>query len=478
MKEIAMKNILLLSVVSVFPFLCFAQQISISEEIPIYNDLSYELIGELKGQTLLFRNKNYSFEIQGFNKQLHLSWKREIQLDKKNPKPLGICTSQKDFTLFYQFKHKGRLRLKAHKYDPGANLRDSVTLKAFDYMTYSPSFNIIRSKDNSKVLIYYLQRQEEYTAICFAVDSMKVLWEKSFTPEKSYRERLFQQILVTNDGTMFFILKKNNFSSRTKKHLYRMYYYNGEDEIQDFSIPMEGKLTYDAWFSYDDLNKRLIAGGLFAERNTEKALGYFYLNVNPYKPADVLLHFENLELEFISKFMDSKPRKSLSITDTELRANVIRRDGGILLFAERVKEFSREPSGISSRRAGDYHTNTDMYHDNIMVLSIHPTGKLHWKNILYKKQYSQNDDGIFSSYFLFKTKGNLRLLFNDEIKSENTVSEYVLDGRGEADRNSVMNTEDLEIHLRFQDAIQLDAKRILVPSERRSHLKLVRFEFE
>ncbi len=34
-----------------------AQLITISEELPIYNDASYEIIGELAGQTLLFGTK-------------------------------------------------------------------------------------------------------------------------------------------------------------------------------------------------------------------------------------------------------------------------------------------------------------------------------------------------------------------------------------------------------------------------------------
>lgn len=113
-----------------------------------------------------------------------------------------------------------------------------------------------------------------------------------------------------------------------------------------------------------------------------------------------------------------------------------------------------------------------------MVLSIHPTGELHWKTLLYKKQYSQNDGGAYSSYFTYITASNIKLIFNDEIKQENTISEYILDGLGNGDRNSVMNTENLELHLRFREGIQLDNKRFLIPSERRSRLKLVRFEYE
>jgi len=102
---------------------------------------------------------------------------------------------------------------------------------------------------------------------------------------------------------------------------------------------------------------------------------------------------------------------------------------------------------------------------------------LHWKEVLHKKQYSQDDDAAYSSYFLAKTATSLRLLFNDEIQYENTVSEYILKGNGEFNRNSVMSTENQKIRLRFKDALQISADVVIVPSEARNRLKLVKVQY-
>ena len=119
----------------------------------------------------------------------------------------------------------------------------------------------------------------------------------------------------------------------------------------------------------------------------------------------------------------------------------------------------------------------DYYYDELFVISIHPTGQEHWATVLPKKQFSQDDGGIFSSFFLFKTPSKLRFIFNDEIKNENTVSEYVLGGTGAFDRNSVLSTSGLELKLRFQDAVQINGNELLIPSERRNRLKLVRLNY-
>lgn len=467
-------------------FICslpgWGQRIVISEEVPVYNDISYEIIGELAGQTLLFRDKTTTFQVQGFNRQLKLSWEKDLELDKRNPKILGVTASKFDFTLFYYFKNRGRTFLKAHKYDPAANLRDSLTFKELSSYAFTPNFDIIQSQDRSKVLVYYLERQEEFKLLCFDVDSMNLMWEKSFSPENYYREQHYTQMLVSNSGEMFLVRSKDNFMSRRKDHHFKVYHFDGiGEEVKEFNIQMGDLLTFDVWFSVDDLNDQLVAGGLYSDKNREKAIGYFYLNVDPKNPEAITIKHQGFEVEFMADFMDKKPKKHVGITEAELRENVIRRDGGILMFVEKVKEFSRAPTTYSNVNRTPYssirHPSRDLYFDNIMVISIHPTGELHWKTILYKKQYSQNDYGVYSSYFSFRTPGNIKLLFNDEIKQENTISEYVLDGLGNGDRNSVMNTEGLELRLRFREGLQLDSRRFLVPSERRNRLRLVRFEY-
>lgn len=458
------------------------QNITISEEVPVYNDVYYEIIGELAGQTLIFRDKITTFQVQGFNRQLKLSWEKDLELDKRNPKILGITASKYDFTLFYFFKNRGRTYLKAHKYDPAANLRDSVTFKDLSAYAFTPNFEIIQSQDKSKILVYYLERQEQFNFLCFDVDSMQVMWEKSFTPDNFYREQNYTQTLVSNDGEMFLVRSRDNFVSRRKDHHFKIHHYDGTgEEVKEFNVSMGDLLTFDVWFSVDDLNDKLVAGGLYSDKNREKAIGYYYLNIDPGNPENTIIKNGEFEIEFMADFVDRKPKKYVGITEAELRESVIRRDGGILMFVEKVKVFARVSSAYNSANrlpgGGLGHPSRDLYFDNIMVLSIHPTGELHWKTILYKKQYSQNDNGAYSSYFSFKTSGNIKLLFNDEIKQENTISEYVLDGLGNGDRNSVMNTEGLELKLRFTEGVQVDSRRFLVPSERRNRLKLVRFEY-
>lgn len=80
--------------------------------------------------------------------------------------------------------------------------------------------------------------------------------------------------------------------------------------------------------------------------------------------------------------------------------------------------------------------------------------------------------------FIFHTNSVLRIIFNDAISSEGTVSEYILKPGGEFIRKSILNTSYKNLNLRFKDAMEIDAQSVLVPSENNGKLNLVKIVFD
>ena len=156
---------------------------------------------------------------------------------------------------------------------------------------------------------------------------------------------------------------------------------------------------------------------------------------------------------------------------------MLRQDGGALMIAERNHEVQRGTAAGRGFFRDGMRMIVDYYYDDLFAIAFSPKGMPQWKTALHKKQYSQDDEGTFSSYFLLKTPENLRFLFNDEIKYENTCSEYVLSPAGEFDRNGILNTVNQGLRMRFRDALQISSSECLVPSEFRNRLKLVLLRF-
>lgn len=474
----AMKCIKILPLI-LMPLLSYSQKITVSEPIVLRSDIAYELIGDVGGNTLVFRDKGTTFEVVAFNKQLKEAWAKDIELDSRQPKIIGIVAGKSDFTIVYQYRQKSHTIIKAHKYGPGANLLDSVSLADLGYLFYNPGFEFVRSEDRSKALIYFLERQEVIKAYSIGLDNLHLKWQAVLQPEDFSYYQDFREVLVDNDGNMTLVLDKNNFRSKREEHHFEIHtYYGVSARLLKYKIPVANKLTYDAYFTYDHLNKRLIAAGLYSDKNLGKADGYFYLSIPPEQHEEHQLTFHVFEEDFISALLGKESDKTKGIAEASIQEVVLRLDGGVLLIGERNRTFERRAAGmnrtfydVGSRFAVDY------YYDEVFVISVHPNGETHWKTVLHKKQYSQDDDGMYSSYFLFKTASNLRFLFNDEIKYENTVSEYVVKGNGDFERHSLLSTENLKLRLRFRDALQVNAGELIIPSERRNRLRLVRLEY-
>lgn len=466
--------------VFLFPVHLFSQTVTVSEEISNRDDQSYYILDDQRGGVILFRNKGVEFTVEGFDEAMGQEWEKEIELDKKRPEIVDVASFGGDFCVMYTFREKQKLILKAHRYNPGANLVDSVTIKRFGDVFYKPSFLVDYSDDGKIAVIWSVDNDNEISALAFHMGRMKVLWEKTVAPDGLSFSKDFHQSIVDNEGNIYFILKKDNRRAKADEHYLEIFKIGGGGEqatINRYTVDMQGRLTYDAFFAFDNLNGNIVSGGFFSNDNLTRAEGVFYLRLPINNPGATTLAFHDFDKEFVNILLEKDKSKNKGIPEVSAREVVIRRDGGIILIGEMDKQFVRGGGTAAYYSRTGVRPIIDHYYDDIFLISIHPDGEIHWHKILHKKQYSQDDDAVYSSYFLAKTPAALRVIFNDEIKPENTVSEYIIRGNGEADRNAVMNTERKELSLRFRDAVQISANELIVPSERRNKLKLVRITY-
>ncbi len=474
-----MKRLLLL--LSIAPLLLplSAQTITMTEEITLRNETAYEIIGNLKGNILLLRDRTTEFEVQAFNQQMREIWSKELELERRLPALLGTVANEDFFTLFYYHRLKNETVLKAHKYNPAANLVDSTTVKNLGYLFFTPDFELRFSEDKTKALIYYVEKNEVIHTFLFDLPRMQLLWEQQFLPDEFDYSRDIIHTTISDQGDLYLVIEKNNLRYKRETHYYEVHYFGGSpNSYAKLNIPFEDKVTYDVLFKYDNLNRRLTAGGFYAEDNPGRATGYFILSIPRSTLQDYLLTFDPFDDTFVATLMGKDAGSAKGIMECSVQELVLRQDGGVLLIGERNRQYERRMAA-TNRVVYDTYSRfiVDYFYDDLFLLAVHPDGTPHWNQVLAKKQYSQDDNGMFSSFFLFKTPRRLRFLFNDEIRYENTVSEYVINGHGEFIRRSVLSTENLRLRMRFRDATQISAREVLIPSERRNQLRLVKVEY-
>lgn len=465
--------------IGLFPFTLFGQAIIASEELLLKDDIAYDIIGNLEGNILLFRNQSREFQVQAFDQDMKMAWDKTIEVEEKQPDVLDVVATDTSFVMLFRHRSKSKYQLRAHNYDAAANLRDTVTVKAYDFFFYTPDFKYVLSEDESKVLVYYVEKNQTIHSLLFDITTFQTIWEKSISPKDFDFRQEFVDIEVSDSGDMYFILDRDNRRSKREDHRLEVYAYDWESDVLSvLLVSMEEHLTFDLEFNYDNKNDFLTGGGLYTEKSYTRSSGFFYLRVPLKDMESYVVKFTKFDDKFVKDVLGEEAKEGKGIPDITVQELVLRRDGGILLILERLRQLERR-SAYSSRvyYNGVSRFIVDLYYDELAIISIHPNGQTHWKTVLHKKQYSQDDLGIYSSYFLFKTPSSLRFIFNDEIKFENTVSEYVLYGSGKFDRNSVLTTEDRKLRFRFREGLQVSNSEIIIPSERRNRLRLVRFVY-
>lgn len=475
------KLLLLIFFISLAIHPLYSQKVSVSEDINLRNDDGYAIIGKMKNRVLLFRYRANEYEVQAFDHKLRVSWSKDIELERKNPTLIDVVPSRKDFTVIYQHRKKSHLILRANKYDPAANLIDSTKIIDLGSNWYAPRYNVVLSEDRTKALLYTVEKQTEIVVHSFDVENMKLLWSQRFSPKGLSAPHDYDDIIVDNDGNFYFIIELDNRRGNLEQHRFTVYaIFSDGGKPMTFTLPTPEQQSYDVSFTFDNLNKNLMAAGLYSAKNRGRANGYFFIKVPLNDPDSYLLRYEEFDEGFLSNISGRGVDEEKGISECDIQQIVMRRDGGMLFIVERNHKMERRNAGAdrgySSGVNGQY--IVDYYNDDMFAYSVHPDGTTHWNTVMHKKQYSQDDNAMFSSFFLLKTASSLRLIFNDEIRNENSVSEYVLYGNGQFDRNAVMNTESQDIRLRFRDAFQTGASELIIPSERRNRLRLVLLEYQ
>ena len=460
-----------------------AQSVTVSKEMTIRNDVAYDVIGIIEDNIILYRDKGTERVVELFDKSMKHLFDREIILEKKNADVYAIVPQDTCFTIIYGYREKREYFMRARKYDQFGLMIDSTLLIEGGSDFKLDNFRFEVSEDRSKTLLFTTRKNDMFYTYMIDNTNMELKWSKESLLVGLNVRKDFRGILVSNKGEANVLFEIDNSKYDRKKHHLILLGFDDNDGYYENKFVFDNKLTVDLEIAYDDVNRKIILAGLVSEDSDYDATGYFHLTESIDALEEVtLIEDQDFDLKFLEELYGKKLSKKKKLNNFVTRDIVLRADGGFLLFTEMNKEFFRRSAFNGGVRGGGGFNGggrgwVDIYNEDVIVFAVRPDGTEHWKKILYKKQFSQDDGGVFSSYFLFKTPSRLRVIYNDEIKRNNTVSEYVMDPMGNFERNSLLSTEYQNLKLRFRDAVQVASNILLVPSERNFKLSLVKIEY-
>ena len=462
-----------------------AQQVTASPQINLRADRAYYLIGQVDESILLFRDQGGTKLLNIFEPNMVLSSERNVNLLSDRSLVYDVINQDSVFSVFYGFRDEDEVTVYMDVFNANANRVDSVEIfrdaKSFKALQYET----VISEDRNILALYNITSKDELTLLVFDIAKRKVIVRSKYQIAELNLVEEIMQIEVSNEGELVLLYEKNNYRGDKENHFARFLIFlsNGK-ETEDINIPLKGLLCSDLMFKIDNRNRKLALTGLYDEKDRDQSSGYVWVNgsIDSWGDEDVyFIPFE--EVIFFEVYGDDKAKK---LKDFKVGSILLKDDGSPILIFELSRDVLRQNGVVNSdgfnalpyRVAGRSAVGwSDHYREDLVVISLKENLVKDWHHVFYKKQFSQNDDGLFSSYFTFMTPSRVRLIYNDEIKTNSTVSEYIFDGAGNYKRNSLLSTEYQNLRLIFNYATQISNQVMIVPSQRNSSLSLVKVDY-
>lgn len=451
------------------------QQVLISPDINIKNDKKYMVLGQKGDNILLFRDQISKQHVDVFDSNLKYKYTRELNLPGENKKIYAVEPHGNSASIIYGSYVKDSIEIRQFVINSIGELGDTIKLGTIDKKAIKDNFKYAYSENQQKLLLFNKGREDLMNLFMIDLELKKVSWDIAVQIDTENDGFKFKDMVVSNSEEVFMLYEKGNNRYMADMHAFMLYQINGSmNKAYTTELAMPNYLSKDTHLTFDDMNQNLLVLGLFTEANRSSALGYYYFKTNL---TDIGINDEIIFAPFEPSFVEEVNGLRKGINNTLdyyfIKEIIFNKDGGFIWIGEMYKQYVRRaPSPYG--RSGAMQGFVDHYTEDIIVFAVDNKGKNSWKNVIYKKQFSQDDEAVYSSFFLMKTPSRLQLVFNDEIKKYNTVSGYSLDPLGNLQRKTLLNTEYEDLKLRFIDALQVSSNEVLLTSEGSGLLNLVK----
>ncbi|TVR85478.1 MAG: hypothetical protein EA411_12880 [Saprospirales bacterium] len=460
-----------------FPHLT-AQRVTVSEEVSIRSDDRFRIVGQVGDHIVLLIAKHNRIELRSFDRDLRLVQREEKSIIDRHSRVVGHTKLDNSFLVFTQMREGDDQYIIEWEFDERARMIDSTKIAVASHIPGFSGFRFTTSENSTKALFFRSDNAHRLQIFCYDLKNQEISWDRNIEVEGDIRSG-FRSILVADDGKMVLAMERTERRFRRDGMHFEFFLFERDSDRFNFQkVSMPDLHAFSQDFTLDLRNNQLVGAGLYYENSSSRAEGHFLMKIDLDNPNEPEFHKNPFSRDLLNNISDQNVNRD-GIADVEVTDVMLRNDGGVVIFTEVQKVYERRPTygQRTFQRSMGRVGWVDYYLEDVIITSFNPDGSELWTNVLYKRQYSQDDDAVFSGFFIMESPSFVRLIFNDEIGSNSTVSEYLVGADGMTERKSVLNTEYQNLRLRFRETYQLNSSAIIVPSESQSNLNLVMVQY-
>jgi|GEM_PF-2710000 len=477
---------------------------SVPEKIPS-KVTDFDIIGTADSKIYLYKYGNNFHMVEAFDSEtLKREWQKELKLEGKRTGVLDIFPLKDGLLVFYFQRQKSTVfvygRMYNHQLQP---IKEPVELITFQRSFGSSSFDLDLVSDDKDEYFAILRKVNGtlgYKQVDFLMVDRKLetIQELKTLPLNS--ENRYGGALISPKGEICALvgqLRRGLFAGSTTFEGLQVHVLEKGRENRILSLQDNIRRIREFAAEWDHINGELVVAGYFSNEQSRVLDGFFSFHSDLSKSESVIADygiFDDSIADYIvrEKQLTAKQKENDNynkynrkyftsrFAEIELRDMIIRSDGGILIIGEssRIVDSGgpRDPF-YDNRFQGTINTPREYFYDDVMALSVNKDGSIDWVQILPKQQYSQDDQGYYSSIGVMNSKNKIRLIFNETI-SQRLLNEFVLSSAGNFRIRSLLKTKEFKVRTAARYAKQISATEIVIPTfQDNDKMMLLKFSY-
>ena len=484
-----MQNLFYKSLIIVFAIFvhtaAFSQKTAISGSVKLNNKLpNFRILGKTSSSYVVERYGPNFHVLDIYNEFMKSQGSKQIQLEKDEfierfwiqPKTSWIIKVNQEKNVSYlqavKMNEKLSVQDKPFLLDSLSerkdllenNLRTSLSLNESKLLIYSPIFS------QGKITHFY---SKVYDQNMQKINGLNI-------KEPYLLENEFEKVLVLNNGAYLFITKNESSS---------VYYFikiATDGTVQKSTFTPVKDVFKKLEFELDNKNNTLLISGFFRDVNLSKkdnngAKEFFISALN-------LDNFSNVYTEvvpFTQDFYTLLTGKESKMDPPQLftfyvKSIIPKVNGGAIVFTEsffKTEEQYQSEAFFSVAGVSNYNYSTLYNFNDVVVYHIDSTGTCTQKEIIKKRQASQNDMGSYSSFYIANLRDELKILFLDDIATDAHLSQARIEGKDKTRSTTVLNIGGKDVFPVIKMSKQTAPNELLIPSFKKNKLRLIKVNF-
>jgi hypothetical protein len=467
-----------------------AQDIYYSKEQKFtFQNGDFSVVGWCGDRLYTYRASKEGFYLDAFNDSMRLMATVALDFFPKKIYETKFYTTDDQIIVLYQAVQNNKVVQYAARLDNKARmLQKPVALDSTKMSWFSGDkkyYTSVMSGDKKKIMVFGMGNRKDkklvFNTVLLDAESLNIQakGEPYIDGENDFS---LGQSLLANDGTLFMSAFTENGSRNFSGDAWLFRLSADGAQFNNIVLPLGENYISGMFIKLNYANNDVYIGATYSTKksgNLEGVTYGLYSAANNSFSSFKMIPFDDQ----IRNGTDDRNKKK-AFNDYVVRNLIVKNDGGFILVLEDFYMSTRTTSygnglGYYSWYNNNYATtSTREYHyGDVLTIDYDIDGNRKWHSFIRKEQYSQEDDGLFSSYALLNSGGSLVFLYNDFNTSKSSLNLAAIDVDGNLQMKKMNPGRNEGADWLPRSGKQTDIKELLIPVLRKNSLGFARVVF-